>query len=144
MSEIQNDYYSIAVNDYLFLEAALHTGLYNQITVQCQQIAEKLLKSVAEEVCTIQVEDLLKSHNLKKIYLGINSEFSSFQLDTRNMSYLKDFYFDAKYPGENFSVVTRQECELCLSIMYDVFDKVNNFRHMHAQWVHPFTRQPIS
>ena len=32
MPEIQNDYYSIAVNDYQFLAAALHTGLYNQIS----------------------------------------------------------------------------------------------------------------
>ena len=109
MSEIQNDYYSIAVNDHLFLEAALHTNLYNQISVQYQQIVEKLLKSVAEEVCTIQVEDLLKSHHLKKIYLGIHQKFPAFHLDVRNMSYLKDYYFDAKYPGKNFSVGTKQE-----------------------------------
>lgn len=84
MPEIQNDYYSIAVNDYQFLAAALHTRLYNQISVQCQQIAEKLLKSVAEEVCTVQVEDLLKSHNLKKICQSIHDELPSFQLDIRD------------------------------------------------------------
>lgn len=144
MPEIQNDYYSIAVNDYQFLAAALHTGLYNQISVQCQQIAEKLLKSVAEEVCTVQVEDLLKSHNLKKICQGIHNELPSFQLDIRDMSYLKDFYFDAKYPGENFAIVTKQECEQCLSIMYDVFDNVNRVRCAHSQYTYLFVRQTLS
>lgn len=41
---------------------------------------------------------------------------------------LKDLYFDAKYPGDNFVTVTREECDECLEIMYAVIDTVHSLR----------------
>ncbi len=42
---------------------------------------------------------------------------------------LKDYYFDAKYPGDNFVNVTAAECEQCLTTMYDVIDFVHAARN---------------
>jgi len=43
---IKNTYLAIAKNDLEYLESVLETGsaFYNQLAVQCQQVAEKYLK----------------------------------------------------------------------------------------------------
>ena len=43
---IKNTYIDIAENDLQYLESVLQTGstFYNQLAVQCQQVAEKFLK----------------------------------------------------------------------------------------------------
>lgn len=48
---MKNSYYDIAYNDYQYLTATMHTDLYNSISVQIEQVVEKLLKSVMEAVC---------------------------------------------------------------------------------------------
>ena len=46
---IRNSYLDIAENDLEYLESVLKTGsrFYNQLAVQCQQVAEKYLKKLA-------------------------------------------------------------------------------------------------
>lgn len=125
---MRNDYYDIAIEDLRYLQHSMSYPGYNQIVVQSQQIAEKLLKSVVEKVCLDNLEELLKTHNLKKILSAINVEEEFLKLVELEMGYLKDFYFEAKYPGENFMVVTPVQCERCLNIMYNILDEVNRFR----------------
>ena len=127
MNKINNNYYDIAYNDLCYLDGELNRTFYNQMTVQIQQIAEKMLKSVLELVAT-DVESLLHSHNLRAIYTKITENVPEFGLDEMKLGYLKDFYFDAKYPGDSFITVTREQCETCLQIMYDVVEQVNLFR----------------
>lgn len=125
---IKNDYYYIAMNDLLYLQSTLNYPGYNQISVQCEQITEKLLKSVATYTCTKEVESILKSHSLKKIYLAIKTEYKDLELNVRELAYLTDFYFDAKYPGDDFVTVDKESCLLCLNILYDTLEEVNRFR----------------
>lgn len=126
---IANTYYDIAINDLIYLQNSLSYPGYNQITVQIQQICEKLLKSVAEIICVPEdAMDALRTHNLRKINSVILKNGLDLHLDPKDLAYLKDFYFDAKYPGENFVVVSREECEECLEIMYTVLQEVNNYR----------------
>lgn len=40
------------------------------------------------------------------------------------LAYLTDFYFDARYPGDDFCTVTKAEFEKCLVIMYDTVHKL--------------------
>lgn len=49
---MKNDFYAIACEDLKYLQATLHLPYYNQIAVQSQQVAEKMIKSVAER-CVI-------------------------------------------------------------------------------------------
>lgn len=99
---IRNDYYSIAMDDLLYLQAALNYPRYNQTAMLCQQVSEKLLKSVAELVIAEGTEEFLKTHNLKKIYQGINEYLfdEPLVLDIVGLGLLKDFYFEAKNPGK--------------------------------------------
>ena len=45
-------------------------------------------------------------------------------MDTIGLAYLTDFYFDARYPGDDFYTVTKEEFEKCLSVMYDTVRKL--------------------
>ena len=138
-----NDYYKIACNDMAYLQATLNTGLYNNIAVGCQQVAEKMLKSVAEVVC-LNIGNLMNSHNLRAIYSEINRVEETFKLDKPSLAMLKDFYFDAKYPGDNFVVVDYETCAECLDILYDVIEQTNSFREHHGYITHTFLRLPLT
>ena len=128
---IKNNYLDIAQNDLEYLESVLKTGsrFYNQLAVQCQQVAEKYLKGYLDRLLTTEdVTDLLRKHNMKRIASRLNEQYPDLDLDTIGLAYLTDFYFDARYPGDDFSVVTEKEFEKCLSIMYDTINKLKTLK----------------
>ena len=124
---MKNDYYSIAMEDLLYVQTTLNTEFYNNISIMCQQISEKLLKSVAELECT-DIDKLMQSHNLRALYTEIRKVRSDFILDPKELSMLKDYYYDAKYPGDNFVVVDKISCEENLQVMYNVLKEVTEYR----------------
>ena len=126
---IKNNYLDIAENDLQYLEAVLKTGntFYNQLAVQCQQVAEKFLKGYLDRVLLEEdVSDLLRKHNMKKIAAKLNEIKPELKLDTIGLAYLTDFYFDARYPGDDFYTVSKEEFEKCLAIMYDTVNKLKS------------------
>ena len=128
---MQNNYYDIAYNNLLFLEHTFQTEFYNDISIQCQQVAEKFLKSIIEEIYSSQdnsIDKLLHSHNLRALFDSIHTLIPDFILNRGELSMLKDYYYDAKYPGDNFVTVTREECKECIKTLYDVVEQVNAFR----------------
>lgn len=126
---IKNTYLDIAENDLEYLEAVLKTGntFYNQLAVQCQQIAEKFLKGYLERLLLEEdVSDLLRKNNMRKIAAKLNDINPELNLDIIGLSYLTDFYFDARYPSDNFHTVSKEEFEKCLAIMYDTVNKLKS------------------
>lgn len=126
---IRNSYIDIAENDLQYLESVLKTGntFYNQLAVQCQQVAEKFLKGYLDRtVLEEDMSDLLRKHNMKKIASKLNDMNPGLKLDTVGLAYLTDFYFDARYPGDDFYTVSKEEFEKCLSIMYDTVEKLKS------------------
>ena len=123
---LNNNYYDIAMNDLGYLHIGINSEYYNPMVIMCQQISEKLLKSVVELCCTD--DKLMKSHNLRQLNSALLAVGIDLGLDAPDLSYLKDFYFDARYPGDNFVEVTKQEFNKVLEIMYTIIKAVNNFR----------------
>ena len=124
---IRNTYLDIAENDLQYLESVLDMGntFYNQLAVQCQQVAEKYLKGYLDKVFVDEdVADLLRRHNMKKIASKLNEMRTGMELDTIGLAYLTDFYYDARYPGDDFYNVTKDDFEKCLSVMYDTVNKL--------------------
>ena len=144
---MKNDYYEIAINNLRYLEVTLHTQYYNDISIGAQQVVEKLLKSVLEQLAPStddSVDKLMHSHNLRAIYDKSHAIESAFNLDRRALSMLKDYYFDAKYPGDSFVTVTKEECTENIGIMYDVIEEVNRFRKCNNLPVIEVKRQELS
>lgn len=124
---IKNTYLDIAENDLQYLESLLEikSTFYNQLAVQCQQVAEKFLKGYLDKISVDEdVSDLLRKHNMKKIASRLNEIKPELDLDTIGLAYLTDFYYDARYPGDDFYTVTKDDFEKCLSIMYDTVNKL--------------------
>lgn len=124
---MKNDYYYIALEDLQYLQATLHLPYYNNIAVATQQVAEKMLKSVAERV-SVDCRHLMRSHNLRALYDLVYNEYPVLPVNRGDLSMLKDYYFDAKYPGDSFVNVTEAECSQCLNTMYEVIDYTNAVR----------------
>lgn len=126
---IKNTYLDIAENDLQYLESVLAAGstFYNQLAVQCQQVAEKYLKGYLDKLLVDEdVTDLLRKHNMKKIASKLNAMNMGLELDTIGLAYLTDFYYDARYPGDDFYNVTKDDFDKCLSVMYDTVNKLKN------------------
>ena len=126
---IKNTYLDIAENDLQYLEAVLKTGntFYNQLAVQCQQVAEKFLKGYLDRMLLEEdVSELLRKNSLKKIAAKLNDVKPELELNTIGLAYLTDFYFDARYPGDDFYTVSKEEFEKCLAIMYDTVKKLKS------------------
>lgn len=124
---IKNTYIDIAEKDLKYLESVLETGstFYNQLSVQCQQVAEKYLKGYLDKALLDEdVSDLLRKHNMKKMASKLSEWNPKLNLDTIGLAYLTDFYFDACYPGDDFYTVSKEEFEKCLAIMYDTVEKL--------------------
>lgn len=126
---IKNTYLDIAENDLQYLESVLAAGstFYNQLAVQCQQVAEKYLKGYLDKLLVDEdVTDLLRKRNMKKIASKLNAMKTGLELDTIGLAYLTDFYYDARYPGDDFYNVTKDDFDKCLSVMYDTVNKLKN------------------
>lgn len=110
-----------------YLESVLKTGssFYNQLAVQAQQVTEKYLKGYLDRLAVEEdVSDLLRKRNMKKIASKLNDLNPELELDTVGLAYLTDFYYDARYPGDDFYTVTEAEFQKCLSIMYDTVNRL--------------------
>ena len=106
-----------------------------------------ILKSVLEQLAPStddSVDKLMHSHNLRAIYDKSHAIESAVNLDRRALAMLKDYYFDAKYPGDSFVTVTKEECTENIGIMYDVIEEVNRFRKCNNLPVVEVKRQGLS
>lgn len=123
------DYYDIAYNDYLFMRGAERTKQYNNLCTQAQQIAEKLLKSVAENVIPPDSKNLMNGHNLRLLYREIRKAVPEFKVKSESdLVALKDMYYDVRYPGENYFIATEDQYIESVETVEDIIQQVNLFR----------------
>ena len=69
---------------------------------------------------------MLRKNSLKKIAAKLNDIKPELELNTIGLAYLTDFYFDARYPGDDFYTVSKEAFEKCLAIMYDTVKKLKS------------------
>lgn len=122
----QNSYYAIACNDIAYLEAVGDTGYYNQPAAICQQVVEKLLKSVIERLyIEDNITDILRSHSLKTLGRALTSVLPTVDISIKDLAYLTNYYFDTRYPGPDYHIVSKEDFDECKRIMYDVKEEVD-------------------
>lgn len=130
MGKVKNNYFSLAYNDlhYLLCYDEDDEYSYNKVAVEAQQVVEKILKGIVELCDSIDINEkskLLGSHNLRKLGTTIN-EHCAKNLNIPNLAYLKDFYFEARYPGDNFIEVTKKDRDKCMEITFEVLKEVED------------------
>jgi len=123
---IQNNYYHIAMNDLQYLNAVKHLPYYNQHCISCQQISEKLLKHIITiSYSEDDIDKILKSHSLRTLYRAIHGYISSFTLPEEELANLTDYYFDAKYPGNDFFTANEDDFSKCYDTVLKIVDEVD-------------------
>lgn len=123
---MSKDYYDIAISDYKYLNNCRHI-LTNGTAVQCQQVVEKLLKSVLE-IYGCEDTNLLHSRNLIYLYDKITDNYIELDLDVASLSRLKDIYFDGRYPGKNYIEMSEKQVKSCLQLTDSTILAVNKLR----------------
>ena len=123
-----NSYYGMAYNEYCYAKAGMQVGEqlgnYNGVAALCAQSAEKYLKAVLEITFSEEALGLLHSHNLRAITNKLKEIYPDLPLSTKDMKWLGDFYFDARYPGDNFVEVNKDDALECLRLTEDLAQKV--------------------
>lgn len=131
MENNRSNYFDIASNEYKFLKATPVATEYNNIlSVLCQQVCEKLLKHVVETSYT-DAQSQLRTHNLKRLYDCVSREITLSRESELYLSTLSDYYFDARYPGDDFVNVPDKELVTIMAVtdeLYDVVADWNNNR----------------
>lgn len=122
-------YAEIAENNLLWAKHGLaigeKIGQYNTVVIEAQQSAEKFMKGFITDYINInhQYDKDLVTHNLRKLALIINDFTQTKTLDPVKCKYLGDWYFDARYPGENYTEITdKEEAERCIQIAEAIRD----------------------
>lgn len=131
MNGLKNyNYYTIALNDFKYLEYNIgieDEAIYNRNAILCEQVVEKLLKHLVERYCFKEdYSALLKGHNLVKLYKAILEDNIDLHLSLGMLRTLKDYYFDANYPGDNFILITKDELLEAYRFTKDAVEKVAN------------------
>ncbi len=129
---MKNSYYNIGYDDYLFAKDSLplcdRSNNYNSVVAVFSQAAEKLLKEVIERkfVDDSSCISILKTHNLRTIVNKIIERYPEASLNSMECKWLGDFYFDARYPGDNYVVVSKDDAYMALEITEKILEVVND------------------
>lgn len=133
-------YREIAENDLLWAKSSINIGdqmgQYNMVVVQAQQSAEKFMKGFITDFMNEggKYDKELVTHNLRKMALLINEFVGEKVLNPVECKYLGDWYFDARYPGDNYIEVRDREeavysielAEKIRDILYAEINKINS------------------
>ncbi|MCD8020546.1 MAG: HEPN domain-containing protein [Clostridiales bacterium] len=118
-----NSYLGLAENDYLFAKAGMETfksyGVYNSVASTAAQSCEKFFKAILNQkfIDDERALKLMKSHNLRTIFGKIQEKYDDWDVDKKDVKWLGDFYFDARYPGDDFMYVGEQDALEALDIL---------------------------
>lgn len=114
-------YFDIAMKSYTNIdkqfELAEEMNWYNLFAAECAQIIEKMIKgilSVSRLPDDVSVS-IFDTHSLHILTRALHTIYP-ITINAQNASWLSDFYFDTKYPGDNFVEVSKYDAEQILSI----------------------------
>lgn len=125
----QNSFLGRGINDYLYAKESMKQVTmkeYNWPAVIFAQAAEKLLKAVIETEFAedSQCISLMRTHNLRTIVAKILEKFPDAKLSSKDCKWLGDFYFDARYPGDDFIRVTLEDGLEAMRIVENILIEV--------------------
>lgn len=101
------NYYDFALKDLKSASTMYnHTEEYDVVVVSCQQYLEKSLKYLLE----LKSGELSKTHKLTTLSNRLDiEEFKQYEDLFRK---IQDYYFDKRYPSEDYIETTKEECDL--------------------------------
>ena len=108
-------YYNFALNDYIFLQESVESGLvYNGMCSMAQNCAERFLKHIIEPFATIQNNTtIMRANDLTTLKSFITANLSEFTGEWGKIMLCNGYYFSARYPGNNAIFAKEQDVKDC-------------------------------
>lgn len=108
------NYYDFALKDYRMMELAFNASSdYDSIVVMGQQYLEKALKHLLEVKCG----EVYKNHKLTVLVNKIG--IAELTMHEDYFRKVQDYYFDKRYPGDNYIETTKEECEYLVNFVIE-------------------------
>jgi len=132
MDKSRNSYYGIAERDYFSAKSLLDSDqseyFYNNIASLSSQAAEKFMKAVLNEydLDNPKIMELMRAHNLRLLLKRIKELFPACDLNVNDYKSLGDYYFDARYPSDNFEEVDKESAEKCIELLKELIQFVDS------------------
>lgn len=130
MEKGRNSYYGLAKSNYMqalnTVSYAKEYNDYNAIASLCAQSCEKFLKAYLEIHSYGTVMGYMRSHNLRVLINEALKIDPSIPLDVKDYKWVGDFYFDARYPGDDFVEVSEKDAEECLRLTKELMDWIDS------------------
>jgi len=127
----EKDFGFIADNELEYLKHCkeiIHISYCNPFLIQCQQVLEKDIKQlISENGLTGMDTGILKINNLNILY-NFLKKLIVIELPKHNLRMIKDYYFEASYPGDEYFVATIEQCEECFEITLSLHEKLKSLR----------------
>lgn len=123
------NYYDFAIKDYNMMELAYNSGSddYDSIVVFGQQYLEKAFKHLLEIKCG----EIYKHHKITIIVqkLGI----VDFLMHEDYFRKIQDYYFDKRYPGENYVETSKYECDHLVKFIREMKPTIESFINIYSE-----------
>ncbi|MCL2321781.1 MAG: HEPN domain-containing protein [Oscillospiraceae bacterium] len=129
---MSGNYYDIARNDLFFakvgIEANLEKGIdgYNNCATSCSQAAEKFLKHLFVIFDLTFERELSETHNLNALVRELLKSFPEIEVLQKQCRFLTNYYFEDRYPGDNFKWVDYDTVKLCYQYANDIKEVVDS------------------
>lgn len=122
------NYYDFALKDYNMMKLAHSSSNdYDSIVVMGQQYLEKALKHLLELKCC----ETSRSHKITVIIqkLGI----VDFNIHEDYFRKIQDYYFDKRYPGDNYIETTKVECEYLVDFVDKMKPIIESYINLYSK-----------
>ncbi len=122
-------YYDMAENDYEFLKEDYENGrVGNIICYSAQNICERYLKHIIDVYCTQEdTTTALRTHNIRVLRSFIQTRFADFKCDWNKVLLVNGYYYDARYPGEDALIATREDVDICWQAVEETRNAVKTY-----------------
>ena len=114
-------YFDIAMKSYVNIDKqfqlAKEMNWYNLFAAECTQIVEKMLKGVLSLPSIVEniPPHIFDTHSLPHLTRALHAIYPN-TINAQNAAWLSDYYFDTRYPGDNFVEVSLYDAEQLLEI----------------------------
>ena len=109
-------YKDIAEEDFKSAKGLIDLEMWNPAGQHLQQACEKQLKGYLEENNKLDIV-LSRTHNLRKLVREIGGYETDFY---KTAALVENYYFDTKYPGEDYIELTKQDIETAIEFYNDL------------------------
>ena len=111
-------YKEIAGEDFKAAKILFEAKMWNESGQLLQQACEKQLKNYLEENNKLDIS-LARTHNLRKLLREIGGYEEDFY---KTIALVENYYFDTKYPGEDYIELTEQDIEAAIEFYEELLE----------------------